>query len=144
MEGTKAPLDIVAAPKARAWRVGTDLCSVEAVAESVDRFGQRYLRRVYTEDELQYCLDAPGRTAERLAARFAAKEATIKVLRPRDNWPDWRMIEIRKDPGGWCQVVLTGTAAQMAADAGIVVVDVSMSHDGAMASAVVLAHAASD
>ncbi len=125
-----------------AWRVGTDLCSVSAVAESVERFGERYLRRIYTDRELTYCLEAPCRSAERLAARFAAKEATIKVLRPRNWWPDWRTIEVRKDPGGWCDLRLTGSAARLAAEAGIVLLDVSMSHEDGVATAVVIAQLA--
>jgi holo-[acyl-carrier protein] synthase len=124
------------------WRVGTDLCSVSGVAESIERFGERYLRRIYTAGELNYCMEAPWNAARRLAARFAAKEATIKVLRPRDFWPDWRAIEIRKDPGGWCEVHLKGSAEALADEAGIVFFDVSLSHDDAVACAVVIAQLA--
>jgi holo-[acyl-carrier protein] synthase len=109
------------------------------VAKSVERFGARYLRRVYTEGELAYCMEEPSRSAERLAARFAAKEATVKVLRPRHWWPDWRTIEVRRDPCGWCELVLTGSAADLAEEAGILSLAVSVSHEGAMASAVVMA-----
>ena len=93
-------------------RVGTDLCSVQDVADSVERYGDRYLRRVYTDHELEYCSSDPARSAERLAARFAAKEATVKVLRPNDARPDWRTIEVRRDPSGWCELSLTGSAAR--------------------------------
>jgi holo-[acyl-carrier protein] synthase len=120
-------------------RVGIDLCSVRDVAESIERFGDRYLRRVYTEHEVEYCGKDPARSAERFAARFAAKEATVKVLRPRDSWPDWRSIEVRRDPGGWCELSLTGTAAQLARDAAISSLALSLSHDGGMANAVVVA-----
>ena len=120
-------------------RVGIDLCSVREVAESIERFGDRYLRRVYTEHELEYCGQDPARSAERFAARFAAKEATVKVLRPRDSWPDWRSIEVRRDPGGWCELSLTGTAARLARDADIGSLALSLSHDGGMANAVVVA-----
>ena len=120
-------------------RVGTDLCSVEAVAESVATFGDRYLQRVYTEGELAYCGTDPARSAERLAARFAAKEAVVKVLRPVDARPDWRSIEVVRDPGGWCEISLTAAAATMAREADISSLSVSMSHEGGMANAVVVA-----
>jgi holo-[acyl-carrier protein] synthase len=120
-------------------RVGTDLCSVDEVAESVATFGDRYLRRVYTEHELEYCGTDPARSAERLAARFAAKEAVVKVLRPVDARPDWRAIEVRRDPGGWCEISLTAGAATMAREAEIDSLSVSMSHEGGIANAVVVA-----
>src|SRR5439155_13937858 len=118
---------------------GVDLCSVPEVAESVARFGDRYLRRVYTEHELEYCGSDPARSAERLAARFAAKEAVVKVLRPRDARPDWRTIEVRRDPGGWCELSLTGSAARLAREASITSLAVSLSHEGDLANAVVVA-----
>jgi holo-[acyl-carrier protein] synthase len=120
-------------------RVGTDLCSVEQVAESVATFGDRYLRRVYTDQELEYCRRDPALSAERLAARFAAKEATVKVLRPRDLRPDWRTIEVRRDPDGWCELSLTGSAARLAHEASIGSLSVSLSHEAGMANAVVIA-----
>ncbi len=120
-------------------RVGTDLCSVQDVADSVERYGDRYLRRVYTDHELEYCSSDPARSAERLAARFAAKEATVKVLRPNDARPDWRTIEVRRDPAGWCELSLTGSAARQARDERIGALALSMSHDGGVANAVVVA-----
>jgi holo-[acyl-carrier protein] synthase len=120
-------------------RVGVDLCSVAEVAASVATFGDRYLQRVYTDDELEYCGRDPERSAERLAARFAAKEAALKVLRPRDARPEWRSIEVRRDPAGWCELSLTGSAATLAREAGIASLAVSLSHEGGLANAVVVA-----
>jgi holo-[acyl-carrier protein] synthase len=121
-------------------RVGTDLCSVSDVASAVERFGPRYLDRVYTPDELAYCLAAPTVAAERLAARFAAKEATIKVLRPRGgSRPDWRSIEVRRHEEGWCELALHDGASELADDARIASLAVSLSHEGDAASAVVVA-----
>ena len=120
-------------------RVGIDLCSVADVAESVATFGDRYLHRVYTPHELDYCVQDPARTSERLAARFAAKEAAVKVLRPADARPEWRSIEVRRDSAGWCELALTGTAAKLARDADITSLAVSLSHDGDLATAVVVA-----
>jgi holo-[acyl-carrier protein] synthase len=120
-------------------RVGTDLVPIEHVAESVARFGDRYVGRVYTAHEVSCCQGAPSVVAAGLAARFAAKEATIKVLRPADNQPDWRSIEIRRDPAGWCSVHLSDGAAAMAEEQGITDMAVSLTHEAGMAAAVVVA-----
>ena len=125
-------------------RVGTDLCSLQVVAEAVDAFGDRYLRRIYTDHELEYCQADPALTTQRLAARFAAKEAAVKVLRPAAERPEWRSIEVRRDPGGWCELALTGTAARLADAAEIRSLSVSMSHEGGLATAVVVATCAAD
>jgi holo-[acyl-carrier protein] synthase len=116
-------------------RVGADLASIDDVAASMDRFGDRYLHRVFTDHELDSC----GRRPASLAARFAAKEATIKVLRPVDANPDWRSIEVHRDPSGACDLHLSGSAARMAADAGIDELAVSLTHEGGLAAAIVIA-----
>ena len=120
-------------------RVGVDLCAVADVAAAIERFGDRYLHAVYTADELAYCAAGGTARADRLAARFAAKEATMKVLRPDDTGIDLRSIEIRRQPGGWCDIHLAGSAAVLAARARIDGLAVSMSHEGGMAAAVVIA-----
>ena len=79
----------------------------------------------------------PVRAAS-LAARFAAKEATIKVLRPEGHQPDWRSVEVRRDPNGWCTLALTGHAAALAEQAGIADLAVSLTHEGDVAAAVVV------
>jgi holo-[acyl-carrier protein] synthase len=120
-------------------RVGTDLVPVSHVADSVARFGDRYVGRVYTAHEVSCCQGTPTAVAAGLAARFAAKEATIKVLRPVDHQPDWRSIEIRRDPAGWCGVHLTDGAARLAREQGISNLAVSLTHEAGMAAAVVVA-----
>jgi holo-[acyl-carrier protein] synthase len=123
----------------RAIRVGSDVVAVHQVAESVTRFGDRYLNRVYTEHELSSCSGVPSVRAARLAARFAAKEATIKVLRPVGHQPDWRSMEVRRHSEGWCTMVLSGRAAALADQAGIADLAVSLTHEGDVAAAVVVA-----
>jgi len=122
-----------------ALRVGTDLVPVAHVAESVARFGDRYVGRVYTAHEVSCCRGTPSVVAAGLAARFAAKEATIKVLRPVGHQPDWRSIEVRRDPAGWCALHLTDEAARMAREQGISDLAVSITHEAGMAAAVVVA-----
>ena len=95
-----------------AVRVGIDLVSVDTVRESIREHGDRYLERIYTEAELRDCLGAEGTVPERLAARFAAKEATIKVLRPTDQPIPWRNIEVIRHPSGWVELELSGYVPQ--------------------------------
>jgi holo-[acyl-carrier protein] synthase len=122
-----------------AIRVGADVVAVHQVAESVEVFGARYLNRIYTEHELSSSAGSPAVRAASLAARFAAKEATIKVLRPTGHQPDWRSIEVRRHSGGWCTMALTGHAAALADQAGVADLAVSLTHEGDVAAAVVVA-----
>ena len=92
------------------FRVGVDVQSVAEVAESIAHFGSRYTSRLFTEHELESCAGDPLRRAEGLAARFAAKEAMMKVLRPVENVPTYKSIEVRKMPGGWVELELAGDA----------------------------------
>jgi holo-[acyl-carrier protein] synthase len=122
-------------------RVGCDLVRVAAVADSLAAFGERYLRRIFTAQEALDC--RAGRTrisVESLAARFAAKEAALKVLRPDRHWFDWRTLEVVKAPQGWVRLHLHGLAATAAAAQGLDGFSLSFSHEGGYAMAVVMAH----
>jgi len=77
-------------------RVGTDVEAIADVAAALDRWGERYARRLFTTAERAEC----GGAAARLTARFAAKEAAIKVLAPDDLVPRWRSIEVRTSASG--------------------------------------------
>lgn len=117
-------------------RVGIDLVSVDSVSESLSTHPERYLDRVFTAREVADCSGKP----ERLAARFAAKEAALKVLRPgRDDSVPWPAIEVRRDPDGWVALELSGPAAALADAAGVIGLSVSLTHEAGMASAVVIA-----
>jgi holo-[acyl-carrier protein] synthase len=120
--------------------VGIDVASVAEVASAVRRFGDRYVRRVFTPAEAAYCRAATGAAAaQRFAARFAAKEAAVKVLQPDSPWSDWRAIEVRRHKSGRCALVLHGRAAALAAAHGFEHLAVSISHDGNHAAAIVVA-----
>src|SRR3954468_16585505 len=108
-------------------RVGIDLTSVTVVREAVAAHGDHYLNRVYTPQELLDCGGDPAR----LAGRFAAKEAAIKVLRPaRDTALPWSDIEVLRQPGGHVELRLAGFAAQRAEQEGLAGFAVSLSHEG--------------
>jgi holo-[acyl-carrier protein] synthase len=123
----------------RTLHVGADVISISQVSDSIDRFGDRYLHRIFTDHEIDTCVGSPSVVAASLAARFAAKEATIKVLRPVDYQPDWRSIEVKRDDEGGCTLSLSGHAATLAAQAGISELAVSLTHDDGRAAAVVIA-----
>jgi holo-[acyl-carrier protein] synthase len=124
-------------------RVGIDMVLVADVADSVERLGHRYLYRVFTAHEracsrIGRTPRSPVYSMESLAARFAAKEATVKVLRPVGIRPEWRNIEVHRVDGGWCELRLTGLAAALAAAAGIQQFAVSLTHESLMAAACVV------
>jgi holo-[acyl-carrier protein] synthase len=128
-----------------AIRVGVDLVAVADVIESVERFGDRYVQRIFTPHEIACCRSdlvsrdpAPRYSFESLAARFAAKEATVKVLRPVGPRPEWRAIEVFRAEGGWCEIRLRGRASALADLAGIDRWAVSLTHEASMAAAVVV------
>jgi holo-[acyl-carrier protein] synthase len=124
--------------------VGTDIVAVDRVAESIARFGERYISRLYTCDEAKYCTNGGTDAASRFAARFAAKEAAMKVLRPAPNEAlDWRSIEVVRSAQGWCDLRLHGTARTLARRGGLRAFAVSLSHEERYATAVVVAERAS-
>jgi holo-[acyl-carrier protein] synthase len=120
-------------------RAGCDVQRVADVADAVRDFGERYLDRVYTPDE-QQVLHAGG--AASLAARFAAKEAVLKVLGAEIGDVDLRWVEIARGTHGRPVVRLSAGAADLARAAGLGregAIDVSLSHTGDLALAVAVA-----
>lgn len=81
---------------------------------------------------------AEGWACDSLAARFAAKEAVVKVLRPSADRPEWRSIEVHRMAAGWCEIRLTGRAAALAEAEGITEFAVSLTHEPPVAAAVVV------
>jgi holo-[acyl-carrier protein] synthase len=120
-------------------RVGIDLVSVQGVREAIDAHAERYLQRIYSERELADCASPSGVDPERLAGRFAAKEAAVKVLRAGDVGLPLNTIEVRRSPDGWVDLKLSGIAAELASAQGLCDFALSISHDGGYATAVVLA-----
>ena len=120
--------------------VGIDLVDVADVTESVAVHAERYLERVYTPRELHECRAPDGTVdARRLAARFAAKEATFKALGAGDDAIPWQSIGVRSGRFGNPSLELTGAAAALAAARGIDELVVSLTHEGFFAAAIVVA-----
>jgi holo-[acyl-carrier protein] synthase len=119
-------------------RVGVDLVDVGSVDHSIACFGDRYLHRIFTTRELSDSRESTDRfNVESLAARFAAKEAILKVLRPVRHWFNWREIEVVRDAGGWVMLELHGAARAQAEAEGLQQFSVSLSHERNYAIAVV-------
>lgn len=117
---------------------GVDLVAIARIERIWRDHGEHFLTRIYTPAERAYCLDCKT-PATRLAGRFAAKEAVLKVL--GTGWRggiEWTDIETLPDPLGRPIVKLTGESARIAAERGIADILVSISHAGdyAMASAI--------
>jgi holo-[acyl-carrier protein] synthase len=93
---------------------GIDLVEIHRIQHSVDRFGARFLNKVYTAAEQEYCLRKRN-AAESLAARFAAKEAAAKALGTgMSRGVTWLEIEVVREPGGRPALRFHGRAAEMA------------------------------
>jgi holo-[acyl-carrier protein] synthase len=117
-------------------RCGIDLVENYRVAESIERFGERYLNRIFTAGEREDCGDQP----HRLAARLAGKEAVAKALGTGLGKVGWRDIEIRcNNPQNRPTLILHGEAAAVANALGLNTWDVSLTHTAEHASAVAVA-----
>ena len=117
---------------------GIDVIEVPRVAASIERFGQRFLNRVFTESEIRYC-DSKANRVERYAARFAAKEAGMKAL--GTGWNHgvrWRDVEVRRQPGGRPTLAFHGRAAEFASQMGVTNIALSLTHTAAEAMAQVI------
>jgi holo-[acyl-carrier protein] synthase len=114
---------------------GVDAAEIPRIAHAVERWGQRFLDRVYTPAEQHYCRGRP----HRLAGRFAAKEAISKVLGTGVRYVHWREMEILPDLRGKPTVWLSGRAAEVAARLGLGPIGISITHTGDLALAFAVA-----
>jgi holo-[acyl-carrier protein] synthase len=103
--------------------LGVDIIEIERIEKAMERFGKRFLHRVYTDAELSVCRNKPSR----LAARFAAKEAVMKSLGTGTQGVGWREIEILHDAKGKPLVSLCGRARNRAKDLGLGELAISLS-----------------
>jgi len=118
--------------------IGIDILRVERIRESVIRFGNRFLCRVFTDSERRYC-EAKSRPYESYAARFAVKEAAFNALgRGWDECGGFTSVEVVSDDFSRPSVVFHGKAAAFARELGITSAHVSITHDGGISAAVVV------
>lgn len=118
--------------------IGTDLAEVERIGKSVERFGDRFLNRVYTAHERSYAM-RKANWAERLAARFAAKEAGMKAIGTGlSGGVSWQHFEVAHEPSGRPTLRLYGVARAVADAMGVKKISVSLTHTKTTAFAVVI------
>ena len=117
---------------------GVDLIEIERIARSIERFGERFLRRVYTDHEIAYCSSRRA-SAESFAARFAAKEAGAKALGTGiSRGVTWNEFQVRRHPGGRPVLELRGRAELLARELGVRAISLSLTHTGNLAMATVM------
>ncbi len=103
---------------------GVDIVEIQRIQKLVERWGQRFLHRIFTEEELRYCR---GR-APSLAARFAAKEATMKALGTGIRGVGWREIEVVRQRGEAPTIHLYGGALRRAESIGLKELALALTH----------------
>jgi holo-[acyl-carrier protein] synthase len=117
---------------------GVDLAEVARIRQSVERFGKRFVDRIYTPLEIAYVEPKVNRF-ERYAARFAAKEAGMKAI--GTGWKHgvtWHDFEVANQPGGRPTLRLSGRAAEIARKLGVRQVHLSMTHTAVLGMAFVV------
>jgi holo-[acyl-carrier protein] synthase len=118
--------------------IGVDIVDITRIQSLLDRYGERFLRRVYTEKETAYAMSG-AKTAERLAGRFAVKEAVMKALGTGKSMGIlWRDVETVRGRMGKPDVHLHGQAGKWAKLRGGGAVHVTITHDGGKAVAFVI------
>jgi holo-[acyl-carrier protein] synthase len=117
---------------------GIDIAEVPRIQQAIERYGQRFLERIFTADEMRYC-DSKANRVERYAARFAAKEAAMKAL--GTGWNHgvrWCDCEVVRAPGGRPTMTFHGKAGEFAAKLGVKNAALSLSHTAEQAIAQVI------
>ena len=114
--------------------IGTDIIEIERIRDAIERYGERFLSRVFTPDELKFY----GHHPHAMAASFASKEAVMKMLGTGNRGVAWREIETLYKPSGKPFIRLNGRAKKWAERLGLKEIDVSLSHSKEYATAVAI------
>ncbi len=118
--------------------LGIDIAEVDRIERAIGRYGQRFLQRVFTPAEIDYC-QSKANVFERFAGRFAAKEAAMKAI--GTGWKRgvrWRDFEVVREPSGRPVIRISGVAAGFAERLGMKRALVSITHTAAQAIAQVI------
>lgn len=123
--------------------IGTDIIECLRIAQMIERHGEQFINRVYTDHEIEYCRARKSAT-QHYAGRWAAKEAVLKAL--GTGWIrgiTWRDVEVRNQTGGKPTIALAGGAREACERLGIVQMQISISHCRTHATAFAIALGAS-
>lgn len=108
--------------------IGVDLVECARIERSLERFGEKFLHRVFTDGEIEYSMSMKF-PARHLAARFAAKEAVSKAFGTGiGKAMGWRDIDVHKKPGGEPFLVFSGPAQELATKRGVTSALITLSH----------------
>jgi holo-[acyl-carrier protein] synthase len=124
--------------------IGTDIIECLRIAQMIERHGELFIRRVYTDHEIAYCSTKKAAT-QHYAGRWAAKEAVLKAL--GTGWVrgiSWRDVEIRHKPGGAPTIALRGGAKEVFEHSGAKAMHISISHCRSHAIAYAIAEGESE
>ena len=118
---------------------GIDLVEVRRIRNAVERRGEKFLARVFTSAERDESTSGAGLLMQRLAGRFAAKEAFMKALGTGlARGVTWQDVSVVSGDGGAPRICLEGVAAQIAKSRGVAAVHISISHSTTTAAAIVI------
>ena len=126
--------------------LGTDICEIDRIQAIYNKYGDRFLKKTFTEQEIKYCLSNPKNTVSRLAVRFATKEAISKALGVGINklgWSkgiDWKDVELLHNPNGSVSLNLHNKAKEFEQKMGIENWAVSVSHSKISAISTVIGY----
>ncbi len=116
---------------------GIDMVEIDRIAQSIERYGDRFLTRIFTPGEIAYC-QRKKNSAESFAARFAAKEAGAKALGTGiQHGVTWKELEVRRLPGHRPNLYFSGRAQEIAAELGVRHISLSLTHSTTTAMAAV-------
>jgi holo-[acyl-carrier protein] synthase len=121
-------------------KIGTDICSIQRIKLAYERYGERFLASILTDNERKYVSEKPKQLYERLAVRFAGKEAVSKALGVGWRGINWKDVEIANKPSGAPYVILHGRAKTLAEKLDLSCFEISLSHEREFAIASVLAY----
>jgi holo-[acyl-carrier protein] synthase len=117
--------------------IGVDIIEIDRVKNSVDKFGEQFLNKIFTKNELDYCLSKANKY-QHLAARFAAKEAVSKALATGwNNEFNWKNVEIFNKPNGMPYVELKGNLKSFLSDDKMLKISMSHSRDYVVCFAII-------
>ena len=122
--------------------IGMDLMQIDRIEDVIARRGERFLQRVFTRGERDYC-ERRARPATHYAGRYAVKESVMKVL--GTGWARgvrWIDIEVQRAPGAAPEALLHGASAEIARGRGIDRVLITITHDAGIAAAVAIGESA--
>ncbi|MCI0413696.1 holo-ACP synthase [bacterium] len=118
--------------------IGIDLIEVQRIREAIEKYGERFLKRIYTSVEIEYC-SSMRNAALHYAGRFAAKEAAFKAM--ERGWGgdiSWTEIEVHNEPSGAPRIVFYGKALALVQQKNVLRAHVTISHIEEHATAVVV------